>query len=565
MPKPPQDPLFPLFRALCTARAEGFLPPLGVLARGLGRRRADVAAVCARLREEGLLDYGRGRRMRISAGPGAGSGKADPHPVPGLPSPPESARSRPARGAAAEALYRDFVDRIERGEYKSGMPLPKVGYLTAFRKVGDRTVREVYERMIREGLASRSGRSFRVGAAANRDPGGRRTPPEAFIILVTRPGRWNHLCRDPHTQEFGLAFLSEARKAGVPLFTALARGPTGADPRSGLAGFEEVAAFLGDSHRATLIVSKREAELPALAAWVRKVSRGGARRVAWLDRAEEGLPGRSAPPFFARFHRDERSAVACALEHLRRQGHLACYYPYSSASPWQMHRLEHLRREAGALGMRIESLDRDALLDWRSREGFARIAYWLRRLDREYRGPRLHVADLIRRKTGLIWKDFPDLPFRPEPWEDGEFEELRRAIFKVDALNPAPESSFVFPLALRQFWGMLALAPCFLDPGLSAIIAPNDFHLHRFISTWLEPLQIQVPGEIAVISFDNEKREEASAWNSVDFGLEGLGYLAFHFLKNDLPVRRGRKGDIPGHPVTVDQGSVAPPPPGRGL
>lgn len=390
--------------------------------------------------------------------------------------------------------------------------------------------------------------------------------PESFIVLTSSRHQWAHLGRDAAAQDFTLAFAGEAMRSRTRLFVAQINGKPGADPRLGEAGYEEVAAWLGAAHRGTLLVLKRE-EVPDLAVVIARASLGGRMKVAWIDRGEEGLPDFSPPPLFLRCHVDEARIVACALDHLESRGHRAVFYPYQASVYWQARRLEVLQREAQRRSMKVESLDIETLDNWYSEPGFEKIAVWLRRLDRDYQGPRRALADALARAAETRWNSLsllaPGLP-GPTLFAGQEFSTLRKAVFAADSgLFPAEDSDESPQMEVRRIFALLALAPCFLSPAVTAIVAPNDFFVRRHLRTWITLLQIRVPEELSVVSFDNHKGEEWLPWNTVDFGREELGREAFRFLKEE--IREPRETHLPGRPLVVDYGTVAPPLPGRKL
>lgn len=535
-------------RGWCESYPHPLLPSLPELARLLGRRKRDIALACARLRKEGFLDYGRGRRMRqtrLLRFDGTGAKSPEP---------------------AADLLYRKMAEDIRGGLLKTGTALPKAAYLMAQYHVGDRTVRKTYARLEAEGLASRAGRRLLVGPGLRPAPGSGSGPsvrksPGALIILARNAARWVHLCRDTPTQGFGLSFLGEARRCGIRLFIGLFEAPRGRDPVSGMAHFDDVADWLGETHLGTLVIDKR-AELPDLPNWMIKASAKGSRRVAWFDKAEEGpavpLKGGSVGPWQARCHFHEAGAAAAALEHLALHGHRALLYPYRGTIPWQKARRDSLFQEGLRRGLRVEGFDLDPY-DFKSPEARTHNTELFRRLETETQGRDREVARLLGKRTGEIWKSLPPDIRRHQPRNPQGFAGVLRAMNAVE--NRVPRLSPTDPslIPLGKALAMTALAPLFLDPALTAVVSPNDFFMRHHLLSWLRKLDIAVPGRVSALSFDNESRESFTPWNTVDFGFEELGYLAFHFLLGDVPVRRSPGGDIPGRCLVVDQGSVGPP------
>lgn len=66
-----------------------------------------------------------------------------------------------------------------------------------------------------------------------------------------------------------------------------------------------------------------------------------------------------------------------------------------------------------------------------------------------------------------------------------------------------------------------------------------------------------MPRDVSLISFDNTRLAGGLNISSVDFGFGYLGYSAFHFIMQDVPINRTRHGDIPARPHVAHRGSIA--------
>ena len=91
--------------------------------------------------------------------------------------------------------------------------------------------------------------------------------------------------------------------------------------------------------------------------------------------------------------------------------------------------------------------------------------------------------------------------------------------------------SYMFEI-MRTF---LSFDFLFFRKDISAILFPNDLFARSAIQS-LSKIGIQVPRNISVISFDNIPIEVPIFFNTVDPGLEELGYQAIHALLGDVPV-----------------------------
>ncbi len=92
--------------------------------------------------------------------------------------------------------------------------------------------------------------------------------------------------------------------------------------------------------------------------------------------------------------------------------------------------------------------------------------------------------------------------------------------------------------------------------GITAILAPHDALAVRYFRA-LHRLGIRVPEQISILSFDNLYTLKPTPVSTIDFGLEQLGYQAFHILFGVIPIKAGHSRQILGHAKLVDNGSVS--------
>ena len=111
--------------------------------------------------------------------------------------------------------------------------------------------------------------------------------------------------------------------------------------------------------------------------------------------------------------------------------------------------------------------------------------------------------------------------------------------------------------SLRQASG--SLIALFRDRGATALLSLSD-RLSREYFSWCKALDVRVPDELSIISFDNTPESVFFPVSTIDFGLAHLGYCAAHLFIGDMAIRADANGAIPGRCTLVDRGSVAAPP-----
>jgi DNA-binding LacI/PurR family transcriptional regulator len=91
----------------------------------------------------------------------------------------------------------------------------------------------------------------------------------------------------------------------------------------------------------------------------------------------------------------------------------------------------------------------------------------------------------------------------------------------------------------------------------TAIIFPNDNQAKKFCA-WALTNHVYLPPGLSRISFDNATLIYPFQIDSVDFGFEYLGSMAFHVLSGDVRIDVGRDNAVSAKPSIINHGSVAP-------
>ena len=496
------------------------LPSLRLLARQIGASWERVHEAVRQLQKSGVLRVSRKGGIVIRK----------------LEQVPEGAKALPPE----ESLYRLMRSRIEAGEYRTGRPLPKTGYLARTEKAGTRTVGRVVRRLVKDGLVYRKGRSLTVGRETSI---GRLASPNAgrYILMVQLSGpTWKELTFLWYVQPFIQTFLREMSLYGLLPQTALIKRPRTAQTAcavpAGKAEIEETIKRLGSRLMGILVVDfGAEAavhygpELFSFLTWLC----GFGKPVVTLDARNEAGPvyleeiyqwtyrqylrAITHPDMQKRFFKCHPDFVAIdqlpALA-LHQAGHRMAGIPYPGKPPgWLGGRLFQLRAAAKSMHPPFTIVTSQELPPL-----FAvRQEMTKKELDEKLQStlPRPPAAHIIKALAAFDKRNyrFSDLP--------PEYKSLA-------ALSPI-------------------LGPFLNNTGCTAIIAPSD-RFARLYYQWFMTASVRIPEDISLISYDDRPESiYPYAVSSVNFGFDDLGYTAFHLILGDIPVRPAKDRSIAGH------------------
>jgi hypothetical protein len=93
------------------------------------------------------------------------------------------------------------------------------------------------------------------------------------------------------------------------------------------------------------------------------------------------------------------------------------------------------------------------------------------------------------------------------------------------------------------------------DPAVTVLIAPDTAEA-RYVYLALQLARVDVPRRKGLMAFDSTHLLSPMPITTVDHDFSRLGYCAFHWIVNDLPIRRDRRGEIRAATHVVDRGSV---------
>jgi DNA-binding transcriptional regulator YhcF (GntR family) len=427
---------------------------------------------------------------------------------------------------AEQSLYRTIRSRIESGEYPAGEPLPKVIYLARSEHIATKTVCRVYRKLTRDGLVYRHGRMLVVGKPESRLTLREQRERRTLLIIHFETPTWGSLAQHWWSQPFAKSFTSEMALYGIAPRPAVMRMPADRTPAPaipcGEAEILECIRQLGGRLMGILVIHPGWTALqesafdlftfmqtlceldksvvlfdPYNECWVKGLF---PREITAYERMLAHEPIRKR---FVRCYIDTPGAPRIALEQLHSQGHRVLGFSgLGHDDLWIRMRLNDLN----AIGREMSPEIR--IISDRSRPPLFDIS------------ESMTIGDVLR----LL-----------EPAQSPPIQKARNALgdrFPVAATYASlPEKDKNLVQCTARLGAMV------VHDRITAAIAPYDPFACVYYD-WLAMAGISVPDEMSLISFD-DRIENLYPYtiSSVNFGFEGLGYMAFHVLRGDIPVK----------------------------
>jgi len=491
------------------------LPPLRVLRVQYGVSLNTVSKAVYLLRDEGLLEVSQGKAVAIRKPAESTEGST------GRPQGWESSSS---------TLYRDIRQAIESGTYRTGEPLPKLKYFVLTKKVTENTVCAAFSMLREQNLVHKRGKRWLVGpsSASRVGVGGpMASGPSSPIILIVVPDyeSWR-LFFVEHLRAFMSEFFAGLRHHGVQFVLVQAEEMGSSLARHHPTGRNEIVKAIGEfgNRYQGAFVHSEYRVFPEIQDWISWLLKFG-KPVVWLDYDD------SAPKVDRRAISSERyfrlyanigNCVETALRVLRDHGHSRIGVPHHGFhvnEGWTMRRIETIRRIA------------------------------------EERFPSMKID--VQRGEESFWNDYRELV------RDNVFDEtilLHANAIDVGLKKSSPEMS-VNRRRRKLRAGLLASVSTLtslINDGCTAILALNQFMaINAFY--WLKYVDVEVPGDMSLMAFDNIPPMVNHPISTMDFGFANLGYRAAHLFIGDIPVRTDKWGNIGSKPSFLNRGSLGPP------
>jgi DNA-binding transcriptional regulator YhcF (GntR family) len=420
-------------------------------------------------------------------------------------------RAQAPQGNSLVTLAGKLRDRILDGTYRVGQALPKVGFLSSQEGVSPDTVCAAFKLLEGESLIRKHGKSWLAGGPEPSRPASlgpsHRTPRNApaIVLLVPDYPFWDKVYHEEHSGKFVQNFYLEIERMGMETQLATLNPSDSGFFSSGRPRIQSLIQSLGDRYQGAMYIS-RDAE-PGLLSWLGRFKRP----VVWLDLEclVKDMDMRSIPGGSRVFRclKDEEAAVTLALDALVSMGHSRIGFPIlrSPEFPWMLHRSAVLKERAAAYpGL--------AIIESEHEEGFWHPKPWL--------GP----------------EDFPAwLAFQRDNMGSRR-KSLREMIPSLmDMLDKDKAARFGGPV--------------------TAILAPNDYFAHQYY-LWFKEMGLRVPGDVTLLSFDNNHWSRPFSISSIDFGFSDLSYQVAHIFLGDIPVKPDALHNLKSRPVLMGRDTL---------
>jgi DNA-binding transcriptional regulator YhcF (GntR family)/DNA-binding LacI/PurR family transcriptional regulator len=421
----------------------------------------------------------------------------------------EEDRARGGRGNSLATLTGKLRDRILEGTYRVGQALPKVGFIASQEGVSPDTVCAALKALEGDGLIRKRGKSWLAGKQDAQRPAGAGPSrqgvwnPPAILLLVPNYAFWDTAYHDDHAGKFVQNFYLEIERMGMETQLATLDSDGSDFFSAGRSRIQTLIESLGDRYQGAMFLSP-DAD-PGLLSWLVRFKRP----VVWLDLEclvrdmdMRALPGGNK---LFRCLKDEEASVSLALETLARLGHSRIGFPVlrSPDFPWMQHRLGVLNNRAAVShpGMIIEAIEH--------REDF----------------------------------------WHPKPWMGPE--DFRGWLAEAREENGSGRRK-----SLRDM--VPVLTELVETRGVTAILAPNDYFAHQYY-LWFREMGLRVPGDVALLSFDNNHFSRPFSISSIDFGFSDLSYQVAHIFLGDIPIKADARHNLLSRPVLMGRDTLGPP------
>jgi len=420
------------------------------------------------------------------------------------------------------ALYSALSRSIQTGEYAPGAALPKIASLAKAHHTSSVTVCRTIARMEVENLVHKSGKKWIAGPSRADARGERITgshdAPLVLAITANAEG-WYSFNQDAPISAFADAFHREMDGAGIRTLAAFAHATEipGHALITGRDAVMETIRLAGNRY-AGAVVFIQPSEIPDAAEWFGMLAATG-RPSVYFDSTDLGARfdrrGLLLGKNHFRCHLDEKGAVRECLNALAARGHAKVAVPVFSdpGFAWIARRAATIRQASRSSGSAIVAHC------VKHREAFWEFAEW--------------------KKIASFAAAFERHPREPAGAED-------RAIYRK---QPSVE------IALEI---MPRLTRLLTDVQPTAWVAPNDRFAREYY-LWLKSLGVRIPGDLSMLSFDNQVNARFFPLSSIDLGYHALGYKAAHLIIGDMHISAGRHGNIPGPCRLIDRGSLSAP------
>ncbi len=486
------------------------LPDATTLAAFYGASRVTVLKALRVLRAEAVLNFSRGRGIRINNT--VPSDLRDRHLI--------------TKGNSSENLAEKFKQEIQSGTWKKGEALSKISFLSRHYKTSSATIVTALKNLSEDGLVHKRGKAWIIGLpqAAYR---GTKGFSSVILLLCKSENDWPKAFDSPDLRAFTETFNSEAENHGIQLLVVLvdSRGSQGVLP-GGKQQVSRVLKDLGTRYIGTLILPF-ESMPEEIQSWQR-----------YLVQFRKPVL-RFRPPLSEYIWIDHKLETTCMFGwwgSLKNKG--------AAALGWNLlFSLGHRHIGFPSLTHEHEKL----------------IPIIQSCFIRDGRAPAeaLHKAKSIAITSNKQW-DYVNNNSLEEQKEKGI--PLVRQILQqyLPKKNTRSVWSLLSPMEQNLILDSSALTPLLLQKNLSALIAVNDEAARR-IFLWCRAAGVKIPKEMSLLSFDPSVGIRPFPISSIDLGQKRLGYKAFHFLLGDMSIQPTKNNQLWGGTALNHSASLGPP------
>ncbi|MBD3392406.1 MAG: GntR family transcriptional regulator [Chitinivibrionales bacterium] len=483
------------------------LPPMRELCRRYNVSYYTMLRAAMVLRDKGLIWYTQGKRMQIC-------GRRDE---------PETTEN-----SAVTAVVQYVEEGIKEGRFRAGHRLPKMQYFTSTCRVSRDKVCEALRALEAKGLLHKYARKWFVGPSRISEPATTLLPRDsggkpAIVLVIPDYFRFRYYFNHRSIRGFFTTLLTELELFGFDTIIAFRTHSVASVAfASGIQEVRTVIRGLGARYIGCLLCGYSH-EFPDIEEWRQSLAGLGKPVGLHVDDCDDtsGLPSRLPSPCF-RVYISFGCVVQNAVDVLHQLGHRRIALMEDkvvSDRPWMKKRRSIITRAAESLGdgMTVETAVMPEPAEDKQKPD----------------------SDLVSRHGDIM------------------FDHIDRLQTEMGVERAAGEK--VIAAIGQHLADEMPSLESFVKTGRhTAVIAAND-EVAAECYLWLRYTGRKVPGDISMVSFDNNPDFALFSFSTFDMCLENLGYLVAHQFIRDIPVKKDANGNITTRPRLVDRGSLAPP------
>ncbi len=515
------------------------LPGIGQWATDLGISPDTASLTFQALEEEGLLTRGLGRKYQIN-------GYEDP-----------VSNSLPKMDAV-DAVYSDLSEKIHSGYWSWGSQLPKQSWLAREFHVSEHTIAKVCAQLLSEGLIHKEGRYFQTGRKFHSSSGS--MGPRIVVLVTESINHWFHCLSDSRIGPFARTISELCIRYNIRIAPALENPKYSDEMSATLNGVEATLRFCQENQRQILGIvymhsSRDETKMGEWLHGLRTVNKP----ILWFNRY--GMSDESLGPNLCnqikslgliKLSHEEIRFSNAALEYVTNRGHQTIFLG-EGEQDWWIARKQILKNARPKSAPHIHWIEGEQITIEHFTKPYRSIL--IKALNDLLRRNGKYVAMtedrlLVRKQGGKsVLKHFE------QRWWKGR---TGGTILAYIMGRIAKEKKMTKDARADTLLWSLNILFSIHQSGSNfptVIIHPHD-ETAGILRGAIQQLNLRVPHDISVISYDNSFHSSIHFIDTVDPGFSSLGSKAIHILIDDGTVRVKKSKTIFASPVVVDRGTV---------